>query len=170
MDYPDAVVITVDDDGWYSTRLVEYLMASYKRNPMCISAMHIHKVKYGADGNILPYNNWVKDYNESDATIPNKDFFATGWGGVLYPPNLIKRDLLLDRDSIKKYCLRADDVWLYTMEYLSGIKVVKATDKNISVWSLSNSQTVSLHSHNVYLNRNDEYIQNMKRVYGVFEK
>ena len=108
--FPNDLIITVDDDVRYSPKLIERLYKSYKYRPKCVSAMRVHKITFNSDGQINPYNKWVKDY---DGKIGRESYklIATGVGGVLYPPNCFN-DKVFNTSFIKEHCLMADDLWL----------------------------------------------------------
>ena len=52
------------------------------------------------------------------------ELFATSGGGTLFPPNLMDLQYL-DSDLVLKLCPYADDLWLKTMQVLSGVKVIQ---------------------------------------------
>lgn len=163
-DNPNAIVITVDDDGWYSLKLVAELIKSYKLHPNAISAIRVHKIVV-REGKVAPYNDWIKDYRAKDAYTPSLSLFATGCGGVLYPPNSLHKDVL-DASLIKRLSLRADDIWLKIQELRQGTPVVCATNKRLTSWTLDGSQIAALNADNVVCNRNDVFINNCIDYYG----
>lgn len=69
---------------------------------------------------MIPYNKW--EFNCTSLKKPSYMLFATGIGGVLYPPNSLYK-CALDIERVKNECLRADDVWLKVMEMLAETKV-----------------------------------------------
>lgn len=75
---------------------------------------------------ICQYKYWKFDYaNEKN---PSKYLFATGVGGVLYPPNILNitnDDIAMINDSIL-----ADDVFLKKKELMLGIDVVSVPHKS----------------------------------------
>lgn len=156
---PESIIITVDDDGWYDLKLVEELVRSYERYPKAVSSIRVHKMKLNTEGIPLPYSQWDKDYDNEDAYIPSLELFATGCGGVLYPPHVLD-NRVLDEMLLKELSFRADDIWLKTMEILKETPVVKASRKRMTSWTIESSQSVSLNSDNVGSNRNDEFIKN----------
>lgn len=163
---PESIIITVDDDGWYNLNLVEELIKSYEKYPLAISSIRVHKIKFDSEGMPLPYSKWDKDYDGEDAYIPNMELFATGCGGVLYPPHVLDKRVL-DEKLLKELSFKADDVWLKTMEVLKNSPVVKATHKRMTSWSLKSSQKVSLNSDNVGQNKNDIYINNCWKYFNL---
>ena len=155
---PDDIIITIDDDIRYSNDLVEKLFASYQKHPRCVSALRTHLITFADDGCLAPYNSWRYQSSELVDT-PSLLLLATGVGGVLYPPHLLPPETF-DREAIRKYCLRADDIWLKFMEMKAGIPVVLAQAcEELSF--VGNTQTVGLCYDNVDLGGNDACIYNM---------
>ena len=120
-DFPNDIIITVDDDVMYSPVCLEKLYSSYLRYPKAVSANRVHRISLNEEGSIKPYLEWDFEY---DANLePAMNLFATGVGGVLYPPHILPQ-LAFDRKLIKKYCLYADDIWLKFMEIINHVPVV----------------------------------------------
>lgn len=117
--YPSYAVATFDDDARYKPNALEELYETYKRHPRCVVARRAHLIKYDADGNPLPYRQWV---NQCTSVLhPSFDLFATGVGGVLYPPGLFSWTLD-DLERMKEF--RNDDLFMKKVENDLGIKVV----------------------------------------------
>ena len=156
--YQNDIVITVDDDIAYSKYLVETLFNSYKRHPDAISALRVHLMKFNEDGKLLPYTQWYyccKNYVD----IPLRSLFATGAGGILYPPHLINEEWK-NIEELRKSCLYADDIWLKTMEIMNDIPVVLASKYQELIF-IGDTQQTSLYSKNVYENKNDVVLKNL---------
>ena len=127
--YPDDLVITIDDDILYPPQRIENLYLSYLLHPYAVAAARAHLIPISESGKILPYKLWPQ---EIDAYV-NKmslQLCATGCGGVLYPTGLFSkvRECLLDKETIKRVCLYADDLWLKGMEIVAGIPLVVAEE------------------------------------------
>ena len=153
--YPDSVVITVDDDKIYAPTLVAELMESYRRFPRCVSAMHVHLMAFGKNGELLPYAQWGKTCR-AFVGHPNLALFAVGDGGVLYPPHLLS-DRMFDEDGILSTTLNGDDIWLKIMEVANGIPVVLPSADSPSSMTVEGSQAYSLFAENKL--GNDEMIR-----------
>ena len=161
-DYPEDIIITVDDDCIYNQKLIESLLKTHKKHPDCVEAARVHKIMRKHDKSLHSYNNWINNYTLS--TKPAFNLIATGCGGILYPPHCFKKGLF-DKEMIMKYCLRADDIWLKYNENLSNIKIVWAKNSCPEPLSIETSQTVSLSKENVGLSKNDEYIEKLKSLF-----
>ena len=122
--YQDYAIITVDDDIIYSKTMAETLLKGYWKHPNCVIARRVHKKRKDSKGNLLPYKKWV--FECKTVTEPSMELFATGVGGVLYPPNILnlsEKDLPLIREI-----LNADDVFLNHIEVGKRIKVFYVKD------------------------------------------
>lgn len=153
--YPDALIVTVDDDIIYPADLLETLYESYRKYPRAISAMRGHRLCF--DQNVLlPYNEW--EWNTRHTDEPSMDILATGVGGVLYPPGILPPDALCI-DSIRRVALAADDIWLKFFQIRDGVPVVLAGARKAKLTTLPGSQQGSLSVQNVGAERNDIVIR-----------
>lgn len=155
--YPDDIVITVDDDIVYETDLVERLMDSYRRHPQAISAMRAHLMTFDSLGDLLPYRSWVYQCS-AFVDEPLMTLFATGVGGVLYPPHLMTYPDTLDVEIIKEISLNNDDIWLKVMQTLCNVPVVLAAPfEDLCV--AEGTQTTGLSYSNVRDGQNDKLMK-----------
>lgn len=122
-EYPDAVIITIDDDILYRKTLVEALYNSYLKTPNCISCMRANRIKKDSNNKLLPYAEW--DKNTKDI-LPSYDLLAVGAGGVLYPPHVLPQKTF-NVDELSKRAIYADDIWLKGAQLANGIKVKLAS-------------------------------------------
>ena len=163
-EYPDAIIITVDDDRIYDKRLVECLIKSYTNNPHDVSAMRIHKMTFNDKNELMPYKEWIYEY-ENNRTIKSYRYFATGVGGVLYPPHCLHKEVF-NVDFIKKYCHNHDDLWLKIMEVLAETRVVIASAPKVMSYNIYNSQDSGQYIENVVQGGNDIQTQNVLKFYN----
>ncbi len=119
--FPDDVIITVDDDLIYEFDLLERLIQAYQENPSYIYCHRYHRMLKDKHDILLPYNKWSLVYNDMQPSHLN---FATGVGGVLYPPHSLD-DEVLNEDVFLKLCPYADDVWFKAMALKKGTLVKK---------------------------------------------
>jgi hypothetical protein len=161
---PDAIVITVDDDAYYSPKLVKNLMKFHQKYPDAIVARRVHLIRYDANNQPLPYMHWTFNYTQQ--RVPSRDLFATGVGGVLYPPHLLPAQTT-DVEFIKNNCLNADDVWLKFMEWNARVPVVWARCFNIVPEKIDPDE-IGLAGDNVFKSLNDKYIESLNEKFNVF--
>ncbi|MBP3461182.1 MAG: glycosyltransferase family 2 protein [Bacilli bacterium] len=163
-EHKNDIVITVDDDIYYDKDLIKILYNSYLKYPKAISCMRPHKITFNKD--INPYNLWKMEYSEEDSVIPSHYLFATGVGGVLYPPNILPKETF-DIENIKKYSFKQDDLWLKFIELKNDIKVVKASKKKYHLYTIKDTQKISLRQDNVSKNQNDIYINKLYKYFKI---
>ncbi|MDO4301384.1 MAG: hypothetical protein Q4D26_08365 [Clostridia bacterium] len=158
---PDAVIITVDDDIVYDTRLVEVLYNAYKENPDCVCCNLAHEITLK---NGLPdeYDNWrggaIGKSGKSDL------FVALGFCGVLYPPNCFDNEYF-DYKLIKDLALSADDLWLKATELRLNIPVNKVNENTKYPFSVRQSQKSALGKENNGMKRNDIIMKKLCNYY-----
>ena len=109
-DFPNDIVITVDDDLFYRTDLLENLMKHHLQYPQCIIANWVKEIKAATPF----YTEWPEIQTPS---ISNH-FLLFGVGGVLYPPHCMYKDIF-NVKQIKELCLTADDIWLTCMALMA---------------------------------------------------
>lgn len=124
--YPDAVVITVDDDVLYEADLIENLFRSFKANPGCICAGRVHKITLDDYARPLGYLRWEWGKGTMKASTLN---FFTGVGGVLYPPHCLDEEVF-NEAIFTDICKHADDIWFYAMAKKRGTNIVKCFTHN----------------------------------------
>lgn len=145
-------IITVDDDIYYPSNLVETLVNLHLKNKMVICANRVHKIIFNRENIPVPYNNWLHHYKGDK---PSFDYLMTGVGGVLYPPNILS-PTVFDLEAIKRYCFTADDIWLYlnAIKVKSKIMTDRTYDKDFI--TVKRSQQISLVKGNVFESLNDK--------------
>ncbi len=116
--YPDDIIVTADDDIYYPERWLEMLHDAYRREPGAIHAHRVHRCRLDDQGLPAPYAAWDKSITAGDASALN---FATGCGGVLYPPHSLHPDATRT-ELFSALCPTADDVWFWCMAVRQGTK------------------------------------------------
>lgn len=158
--FPDACIVTADDDLYYGPRWLGDLTTLAA--PARVVAHRAHRVTHASDG-LAPYAQWRK--NVAGAT-ENPDLFATGAGGVLYPPHSLHPDVTR-QDLFTRLCPSADDVWLWWMARMAG-SLVRHIGPKTRVIEWPDTQTTSLRSENLGENAgNDRAVAAMIGHYGV---
>ena len=116
--FPDNIIITVDDDLYYNPNTIEWLTDTYqasdKRSVIGTWAYPAKK----KDGQYLPYSNW----REGDADNLSEDCSLIGCGGILYPPHIFDKEILRE-ELFMEMAPTADDLWFWVMEKRLGIPV-----------------------------------------------
>lgn len=118
--YPNDIIVTADDDIYYSNDWLEKLMKKYtSSNKKTIIAHRCHKIKLDNRNNIAPYKNWEKCVINNENSFFN---FFTGAGGVLYPPKVLYKDIN-NNILFQKLTPTGDDIWFWAMSVLNDTKI-----------------------------------------------
>ena len=165
-EYHNDIIITVDDDVIYDKQLVEQLMLTHRRYPDAIVTARARLIK-ADNAYFFPYNEWKLVTTSYE---PSMKLLATGVGGVLYPPYLLNEGLLFNLDYINNY-INVDDLWLKTVEIISGIPTV-ICDLSVDHHRIEipSAQKNGLTNINVFQKQNDKYWLELNRQFKLFEK
>jgi hypothetical protein len=148
---PSAAIITVDDDNLYSFDLIENLVNAYKKNPLLIHCIRMHRMKLRNDNTLEKYLKWTMNCGLFDVSPLN---FPTGVGGVLYPPHCFKEEVFNEK-VFMDICKYADDVWFKAMALLNNVSSQKVFSHNKNgndFLSNDNVQDISLWRINKTMN------------------
>lgn len=167
-EYPNSIIITVDDDVIYDKNLIKRLLLKHSKYPKAIVTDRARIINTDGNG-FLAYKTW---YFAKNFSKPSLQLLATGVGGVLYPPHLLNSDLLFNIHYIRKY-ISVDDLWLKTVEILNGIPTVTSV-KNCNhpqyIEIPSSDQRIALSKANVGKNENDKYWMQLDKEFDLFNR
>jgi hypothetical protein len=167
--FPESVIVTVDDDAYYEFDLLERLIRAYLQDSSSIYAARTHVMTFDEAGRVRPYKQWSWCTGKSEN--PKRVFF-TGVGGVLYPPHSLDGEVL-NAKVFMDVCPTADDVWFNAMALKKGTLVCKIPTRNSSGNDFTlNSyvQDCGLAKLNVDQGGNDMQINTAYETYHLFEK
>lgn len=155
--HPDACIVTVDDDVYYPSDMLQNLITLHERFPRCVCANRVHLIQYGKNGEIKPYRKWKHNYGCKKPT-PLPRLFVTGIGGVLYPP-LSLDSMVMDIAKAREICPMADDVWLNFSAYRKSTLIVGSGKYNKDFINVGQTQKEKLVAQNVMSGGNDKQIE-----------
>ncbi len=119
--YPDACIVTIDDDLMYEYDLLENLVNTHISFPDDICACRMHRINVEDNGHPKSYLKWDLEICPSD--VSNRLFLTSG-GGTLFPAYCFTAEFF-DEGRFLDLCPYADDVWINAMALLSGRKIRK---------------------------------------------
>lgn len=151
-EFPDKLIVTVDDDLFYSSNTLGDLYSLHMKFPNCLCCLRAYKVKKELDI-IQPYKNWDILYSGFG---PSLQLFHTSGGGTLYKKSLFPEEVF-DKEVFSKICLKADDVWLNLMLQMKGTPSVKSDFFSHLLPIQNKSEKLSF--SNVYEGGNDKQIE-----------
>lgn len=164
-DNPDAFIATCDDDLHYRAVWLEGLVRCVKHHPGRIAAHRAHRVTYDGMGQFCSYEAWEKNI---DGAQEGPGVFATGVGGVLYPPGAFD-PMIFEADRFMRLCPWGDDLWFYWMARRRGT-LVRHVGPKTRIVEWPDTQISSLRALNrgqAHDNRNDRAIAALVAELGI---
>ena len=89
--FPDANIVTIDDDVLYPHDMLELLYREHQAHPESIVSHCTRKMTYDNGGKVVSYRSWKHEVTSDE---PNFDSVAIGVGGVFYPANSLSPEFL----------------------------------------------------------------------------
>ena len=165
-EFPDDIIITIDDDIFYKPDMIETLLRSYHEDPSSILANRVAIITKDKKGNVESYLKW-QHFNYSEKSS-NRNVII-GVEGCLYPPHSLSPEVF-NEDAIRELCPTADDIWFTAMAMLNGTRIVHVDcryDKGFAggVVNLRMQRTGLVH-----LNENPKKCRNDFQIRAVFDK
>ena len=144
-DFPEAVIVTVDDDVAYHRHMLRDLLNLHSEIPDAVLSHRAKCIKFGK-----PYRNWRK-YRWYDFLFKriHKSFMnlQTGVGGVLYPPHSLNEDML-DVELFSKIAPTTDDIWFWAAAVKNGFPVIPVPFGHNKPHGLKKPKEISLKTTN----------------------
>lgn len=157
--YRDSIVITIDDDLVYARDMIKCLLTSYRKFPRAVSAIRSH-VMHPEGEKFADYARFTQKQNEIIG-VPSMRLLATNGAGSLFPPRLLDLQYF-DENLVTKLSLYTDDLWLKTIEVLSGVPVVQPRHFK-GLQYVENSQQIGLCYDNTLQGGNDRNLEKIRK-------
>jgi hypothetical protein len=160
--YPDAYIVTTDDDAFYKPNWLEGLVSVARKHPTDVVAHIVRRIALNRKKLPARYAKW--SFVDSD-TSPSPHNFPTGIGGVLYPPGAFHEDVFR-RNLFEKFSPTNDDIWLYWMWRRNG-RQCRYTGDPFLVPAITWPETQRSSLWQINKIKNDSYIAAMVKKYGL---
>ena len=112
----DCIIITIDDDTYYNTDLIESMLKVHKSNSNCIIGSRGFTPKFNDFKNFSYHQRQKKQ----SLSLYN---FLTGKGGIFYKPSFFHNtgDLIFNEKIFLKTNPTQDDIWFYVVRILNNV-------------------------------------------------
>lgn len=159
-EYPNNIIVTVDDDIIYEKERLSKLYKAYKKQPNIIHCHRVHRILFDKKKQIKPYIKWKFVISNVKPSFNN---FLTGVGGVLYPPNVLHPDIFKE-EVFKDLAPMADDIWFWAMAVLNNTKINVIKNNCKVLEYIEGTQDDCLWATN-QTGKNDEQLKNILNRY-----
>lgn len=150
-EYAHKTIVTADDDTFYPPNWLETLYTAHAQSgfKQTVFAHRAHHITFDAQGKILPYSQWVQhSHNTIQESFLN---FATGVGGILYPPSSLHADVLRE-DVFMRIAPTGDDIFFWGMTLLKGSPISLSPTKIVSNFDFASGGEALWHANFKELN------------------
>lgn len=117
--YPNDLIVTADDDLFYSEDWLKQLYEEHIKYPNEIISQRSRKISLIGDNSFTCYDDWKFILDDES---PSHFNFSTNGAGSLFPPNCLYKDIV-NENLFKELSPHADDVWIWAMAVLNRTKV-----------------------------------------------
>jgi hypothetical protein len=146
-DFPNDIIITIDDDVRYHKNMLKRLLSRHKKYPNAIIGHRIRWIKLNAR-----YRKW-KCYKRISLLTrsfrPSYRNLQTGVGGVLYPPHSLS-EKMLKPEVFMQLAPTVDDIWFWAAAVTNGTKIAPIPFGFWRQLDLEKPSKIALSSKNVY--------------------
>lgn len=144
-DFPDDIIVTVDDDVKYHRHMLRDLIRLHEEHPGTVIAHRAKVIDLAR-----PYRKWHK-YRWYDFIFRRDysgfDNLPTGVGGVLYPPRALDASMLRP-ELFMEIAPTTDDIWFWGAAVAKGTPVMPAPFGRNKPRGLGKPKEVSLKTYN----------------------
>ena len=140
IEYPDDIIITIDDDSYYEENLVENLYKAYLKDPKNVYSRRVVRLeeKNGELFEVSPRKYLYKD--DFTPTYLNQ---LIGASGVLYPPHVLHKDTT-NIEMFKRIIPTQDDVWTWAMAARNHTKTQLVDGHSAQIYVMEGTQDTGL--------------------------
>ena len=162
-EFPEDIIIIIDDDMIYPPDLLQKIMKYHKEYPDVIIASISRKIALNGSS-ILPYHYWNLTKDESDCSLI---YLTIGAGGVLIKKSFFS-ETLFDMENLKQLSLMTDDLWLKTHSLLKRTKVLPISfEFSRYPFPIRIKNNKTLMSENIGESRNDVILKELIKEYDL---
>lgn len=167
-EFPDSIIVTIDDDYMYPVDLIERLSNANAKHPEAVCCCHSRIIQKKNGIELMPYDSFEMSFPKEDLLSHN--LLAEGFGGILYPPGSFT-DKVFDKKCINDLSPYADDLWFKAMELIAGtpvLQVARGRDWFSSMTSEKSVQDSGLARYNNEKKGNDKQLKALFSHFDLF--
>lgn len=145
-DFPEAIIVTIDDDVIYPRGLLAKLLRRHRKYPNAIVGHRVRRIENGKR-----YLDWKIYKNLRYFTWPLRPSFRnmqTGVGSVLYPPHSLDEHML-DPKVFMAVAPTVDDMWFWAAAVAAGTKITPVPFGNWRQKRLEKPAAMTLRKDNI---------------------
>ena len=126
-EYPDAIIVTADDDLYYQTDWLESLYNAYLKSPSTLHTRRANHITF-ADGTV-----YMETHSANNHYGASYSHQLLGGAGCLFPPHSLHTDIF-NIEQIKTLIPTHDDIYFWAMAVLAGSKINLISNKDLNIY------------------------------------
>lgn len=164
--YPEAIVVSADDDLYYPKNWLKELYNSYDKNPDYIHCHAAFFIKKLSSNSLLPYTEWLKPHDKFQG--PSKNIFPWTGQGCLFPPGSLNQEVFNENVflTISRY---HDDAWFKAMSILNDVLAKRVKPISKLLRHVRGTQSKTLCSINVEQSQFDPQVNAIFKKYDLYQ-
>ena len=169
-EYPENILVTVDDDIMYPSHWLEQLYETHKKHPEDIICHRAHYLLLDENDRLLPYKSLIKKGGEEiGGDEASYALLPTGASGILYPPHALHA-LAVNDEQFMRLAPMADDIWFKCCALLNNKKTRRVKPLNSSYDMVLGTKDSGLYKKNVKQGFNDEQLKQVFCEFDIINK
>lgn len=162
--HPNRYIVTADDDTLYPRHWLRWLLRDFDPG-VDVSVAHVcNRITFDDEGNICPYDAWVKGRDVAPKMV-SRSLFAIGYGGQILHRKWFA-DQFLEPELIFNLCPKNDDIWLAFALRTGGVRT-RNTAVYLPLMEVAGNYETSLQRFNLAQGQNDEQIRQTLDEFGL---
>ncbi|PKD43272.1 glycosyltransferase [Rhodohalobacter barkolensis] len=159
-DYPDDLIVTIDDDHIYPMDMLENLIMTHKKHPRTICCNVARRITKNDNDDYSPYTKWDKLHSKEYCS---NELLPLGVNGVLYFPGCFDSEVF-NFKNIKILAPKADDIWFKAMHHKNNVSCIIT-----GAYPVIRSQFTQLESERIDPLAQYNMSKNVKQLKDVFD-
>jgi hypothetical protein len=164
--YPEAIVVSADDDLYYPKNWLKDLYNSYLKNPNFVHCHVAFWIRKSSSNTLLTYTQWLTPHDKFQG--PSFNIFPWTGQGCLFPPGSLHSEVF-NEEVFLKISPYHDDAWFKAMSILNNVPSKRVNSISKLLQHVRGSQTKTLCSTNVDLNQFDPQVEAIFKKYDLYQ-
>lgn len=164
--YPEAIVVSADDDLYFPKNWLKELYESYIENPEYVHCHMARSIKKSTENSLLPHYQWLGYFDKFQG--PSKNIFPGTGAGCLFPPGSLHPEVFNEKVFLK-ISLYHDDAWFKAMTLLNGFQTKRVKPISTHPQSIRKTQSKSLRTVNIEQGQFEPQIEAIFKKYDLYQ-
>jgi len=164
--YPDAIVVSADDDLYYHKNWLKELYDSYLKNPEYVHCHMARSIKKKTENSLLPYYQWLGYFDKFQG--PSINIFPGTGAGCLFPPGSLHPEVF-NENMFLKISPYNDDAWFKAMTLMNGVLIKRLKQNYKHPQSIRRTQSISLKTVNIEQGQFDPQVEAVFKKYDLYQ-